>query len=202
MENRLPDNNWAPPMPFVLKLKGFVLAFIIFISGFFGICLTHFPGVVLLWPFSKTAWRYYTNFWSHTWFCWFLFCIEKINGTEFIVTGDEVPQHEFAVGISNHPSEADWLFYFAFANRYHTIGHQKIVLKDLIRKLPGCGWATENMEFLFLGRNWAIDQPQIVWTCRQYLQFPYKLFVLLFPEGTDFTPRNTRKVLNLLKKMD
>eukprot|EP01114_Cavostelium_apophysatum_P019393 TRINITY_DN6240_c0_g1_i1.p1 TRINITY_DN6240_c0_g1~~TRINITY_DN6240_c0_g1_i1.p1 ORF type:complete len:383 (+),score=54.46 TRINITY_DN6240_c0_g1_i1:71-1219(+) len=198
----IPSNVWPPKMGRGSFWKGIFLAICFLISAFFGICLTHFPGLILIQPFSKNFWRYYRDFWAKTWFHWFIFCMEKINGVRFIVTGDEVPKNEFAFAFSNHPSEADWLFYFNVANRFHDAGHTKVVLKDVLRKVPGVGWAVDNMEFTFLGRNWKRDKPQIVHTCKSYLTHPYNLLILIFPEGTDFSPAKRERGLKYAQEQN
>jgi hypothetical protein len=50
----------------------------------------------------------------------------KINST-----GDEIPDQEASLIVSNHPSEADFLFWSAFAVRKGILGTMRIIAKDV-----------------------------------------------------------------------
>jgi len=112
---------------------------------------------------------------------------------EIVVTGEQFQPNESILVMSNHPSEADWLFFWSFANRWINAGRVRIVLKDIIGKAPGAGWVIENVDYLFLSRNWQKDKAKIYFTCNQLLQSSSKLLLFLFPEGTDFTPAKLQR---------
>lgn len=99
----------------------------------------------------------------------------------------------------NHRTRTDWIFLWA-ALYYHTsrnikfvIAPQipvKFVLKQSVRNIPGIGWIMQLCCYLFVKRNWRSDELLINGFINYYSRLkPYALNLLLFPEGTDFTPR-------------
>eukprot|EP01114_Cavostelium_apophysatum_P018668 TRINITY_DN5835_c0_g1_i3.p1 TRINITY_DN5835_c0_g1~~TRINITY_DN5835_c0_g1_i3.p1 ORF type:complete len:287 (-),score=25.61 TRINITY_DN5835_c0_g1_i3:13-852(-) len=193
-------NRWPDAMPLRFRLRGIFFAWCILISSIFGLPLFFLPAIILIRPFSQSLWRKYSTAVASTWFSSFLFLFEQWNGFEYHVTGDQIPSNEFCFAISNHPSEADWLFYWSLARRYHDMSRHRIVLKDIMRKAFGIGWAIEFMEFIFLARDWKEDKAQLVYSCRNFLTSPFPLFVLLFPEGTDFTLQKHKRSVEFAEK--
>lgn len=182
------SNIWPPPMPWRFKLRGIFFGWCILASSIVGVPLIYLPFIIFVRPFFPSLWRKFYQPICSSWFNAYLYFFENINGYEFNVTGDEIPKDEFCLAVSNHPSEADWLYYWSIVKRYHKTEHHKIILKDVMRKAFGVGWAIDFMEFIFLARDWKLDKSQIVYNCKQYLESGDSLFVLLFPEGTDFSP--------------
>lgn len=46
--------------------------------------------------------------------------------------------------------------------------------------------------FIYVGRNWKEDEPQMRFMAEKYLQLP-NLLLLIFPEGTDYSPEKHSK---------
>ena len=67
-----------------------------------------------------------------------------------------------------------------------------IVLKSVLRHIPGIGWAMQLLRYVFLARNWALDQYRIA-LCIRSLQRDGGMSMLLYPEGTDLSKTNIAK---------
>ncbi len=94
--------------------------------------------------------------------------------------------------IVNHFSRLDWILLWMLELR-HGWGSSKVaVLKDDLRHMPGPGWAMQFLRYLFVSRNWDVDQH----TMQQGLLSVCRdggASVLLFPEGTDRSANNVRR---------
>jgi hypothetical protein len=60
-----------------------------------------------------------------------VFILEKIYGCEIIISGDVLPPPERALIISNHPSEADWLYWPSIAVRNGILDRMRFITKDV-----------------------------------------------------------------------
>lgn len=74
------------------------------------------------------------------------------------------------------------------------LGHEKIILKEALKKVPFYGWAMQCFCFLFLKRRWEEDEQHITRVLSHHLGHEYPLQILLFPEGTDLSESNKKKV--------
>ena len=94
--------------------------------------------------------------------------------------------------IVNHFSRLDWILLWMLELR-HGWGASKVaVLKDDLRHMPGPGWAMQFLRYLFVSRNWEVDQH----TMRQGIASICRdggASMLLFPEGTDRSASNVRR---------
>jgi len=201
--------KWLPRMPWLVFLRGIFIASLFLFSSIFGIAVLFFSTRLLLKPFSERLFYRWCFFWANTWFKTFVFCQENINGQKIQYTGDYVPHKEFAIMISNHPSECDWLFFWSFSARKHLCSDYKIVLKKELSYFPGAGWAMFDLMFLFLGRQWETDKQQMRFMLHRYLQIysvdneveHRDLLLLLFPEGTDFSPLKKKKAIEYAQQI-
>jgi lysocardiolipin and lysophospholipid acyltransferase len=102
-----------------------------------------------------------------------------------------------SIVISNHPTDADWMFLWSLLYRVSHLSKLKIVLKASLKTPPLLGWHLSQSIHLFLTRNWAADQQKVVKFCdffrgndnpQHTAQSNANEFqLLLFPEGTDLT---------------
>ncbi|KAJ7296571.1 hypothetical protein O6H91_09G013500 [Diphasiastrum complanatum] len=113
--------------------------------------------------------------------------IEKINQTKVIFAGDRVPKGERVLVLCNHRTEVDWMYIWNLAVRKDRIGYVKYMLKSSVRNLPIFGWGFHILEFLFLDRKWEVDEPAIKTYASSFKDRRDPLWLILFPEGTDFT---------------
>ena len=76
----------------------------------------------------------------------------------------------------------------------------------MLRLPPGTGWAIESFNWLFLTRDWQKDKLQTIWntsgtfhlisslnSITGYVNDKYPLSMLIYPEGTDYTPAKSAK---------
>ncbi|CAJ1461114.1 unnamed protein product [Effrenium voratum] len=90
---------------------------------------------------------------------------------------------------SNHPTRIDWLFLWALPISLGRLPGLKIVLKEVLRKAPGFGWAMQCATYAFLTRgNRETDLATVDKVC--FLGSQHPLLLLLFPEGTDLSDEN------------
>ena len=65
--------------------------------------------------------------------------IELFCGTKIFIKGDKVPRDEAALIIMNHRCRLDWMFYFMVLLRNGRLEHEKIILRDDLKLVPGPG---------------------------------------------------------------
>ena len=70
----------------------------------------------------------------NTYFLPELFC-----GTKIFIKGDKIPRDESALIIMNHRCRLDWMFYFMVLLRNGRLDHEKIILRDDLKLVPGPG---------------------------------------------------------------
>eukprot|EP01118_Nematostelium_gracile_P011300 TRINITY_DN3987_c0_g1_i1.p1 TRINITY_DN3987_c0_g1~~TRINITY_DN3987_c0_g1_i1.p1 ORF type:complete len:376 (-),score=79.00 TRINITY_DN3987_c0_g1_i1:34-1161(-) len=190
--------DFPPPVPLFYRIKGIIAIFLFLLSAMFGITTFHFPFIILSLIYYP-LWDWYTALSTDTWFHFYVFYVEVINGIKFVITGEQIDPKENIIVMANHPSESEWLFFWSFAVRWHYSGALKVILKDTLRKVPGAGWVIDSNGYLFLGRDWSRDKEQIIYSCNRYLKSWQKSFLCIFPEGTDFSPVKLKKSLQFAK---
>ncbi|CAG9859637.1 unnamed protein product [Phyllotreta striolata] len=96
---------------------------------------------------------------------------------------------EHAYIIMNHTYEIDWLIGWMVADRIQLLGNCKAYAKKVIQYIPVLGWAWKCSEFVFLERNFEKDKETINKQITELAEHPDPMWLLLFPEGTRFTPK-------------
>ena len=76
-------------------------------------------------------------------------------------TGDEVPDRENVILVSNHQEMVDIPVLFSFAYAKRRLGDMKFFAKDIIKYVPGFGWGLLFLDCLFVKRNWTSDKEKI-----------------------------------------
>lgn len=89
--------------------------------------------------------------------------------------------------LSNHVSYLDWVVIYKLMYQFNMHGSLKFAAKKIVKSVPGIGWACWFGRFLLLAKRWDVDEANIAFMCREYVDsgtmgYPAKL--LLFPEGT------------------
>jgi lysocardiolipin and lysophospholipid acyltransferase len=64
--------------------------------------------------------------------------------------------------------------------RFGNLSHEKIILKEPLKKAPLFGWGMQHFNFLFIKRNWDADKSYMqkllnLYTSREY---PLQVFIL------------------------
>lgn len=65
---------------------------------------------------------------------------EKMSTMKLRVSGDTVERKDFGLVICNHPSEADWLFFWSVTNRWHSMSTTRVILKDVSAPMEKAHW--------------------------------------------------------------
>lgn len=118
-----------------------------------------------------------------------------------------LPQDESALWISNHPTELDWMFLWAWAARFSSLPRLKIVLKESLRAGGPWGWAMQLVGYLFLRRDKAHDEVHMKEVVAAHMDSTMGAHLLIFPEGTnlhestlkkshDFQQKNNKPIWN------
>ncbi|CBZ25451.1 conserved hypothetical protein [Leishmania mexicana MHOM/GT/2001/U1103] len=96
--------------------------------------------------------------------------------------------------IMNHHCRLDWLYTFMyFARTRGIISHIRYVMKEDLRHLPVLGWSMELLRYLFLSRNWESDKVYMKRMIDFYNATGDTPAILLYPEGTDLSPKNIQR---------
>ena len=103
--------------------------------------------------------------------------------------------------ISNHVIYADWLYlwWVAYTSKMH--GAMYIFLKDSLKWIPVLGWGMQLFGFIFLSRKWANDKERLEYRLSK-LAKEDPMWLLIFPEGTNFSANQVAKTLAYSKKRD
>jgi len=121
---------------------------------------------------------------------------ENIIGTELIVTGDNITQEmmgERALVILNHRTRLDWMFVLGFYLREGRLWNFRAIVKEQLKYMLPFGWPMQLAGFIFLARNWEIDQSYIEQVIGHLGRKQYPTQLLVFPEGTDKTENTSER---------
>ncbi|KAG5519783.1 hypothetical protein PMAC_000056 [Pneumocystis sp. 'macacae'] len=102
--------------------------------------------------------------------------------------------------IGNHQISTDWLYiwWIAYIRRIHDGIY--IVLKDSLRKIPIVGWGMKTFGFIFLSRSWSKDRHKLENHLEHLSLQNESMLLLLYPEGTNFSPNTKPKSVIYAKK--
>lgn len=107
-----------------------------------------------------------------------------------------------AIIIANHQIYSDWLYlwFIAYLNDCHD--HLFIIMKDSLRKIPILGYGMKNYSFVFLSRKWETDYQHMKTQFNKICNLSNKVWMLIFPEGTNINNAHLIKSLDYAKKVD
>lgn len=115
----------------------------------------------------------------------------------------ELDFDERIVLIANHQLYLDWIYLWwaAYAARMH--GAIYIILKESLKHIPLIGWGMQYYGFIFLARNMATDKPRFEHRLQRLSESDdWPLWLLIFPEGTNYSPKSLKKSEAFSKKVD
>ncbi|MBX7147999.1 1-acyl-sn-glycerol-3-phosphate acyltransferase [bacterium] len=144
-------------------------------------------------PFSQPVFRKINRFIANTWWGMCVLWAEKINGTQVIISGDNVPVKENAIVIINHQNMTDILVLLKYALTKQRLGDLKWFVKKSLQKVPGVGWGLNFLDALFIRRNWMDDQQLIEETFATLIQYKVPMWIISFVEGTRSRPHKIAK---------
>jgi 1-acyl-sn-glycerol-3-phosphate acyltransferase len=67
------------------------------------------------------------------------------------------------------------------------------VLKDSLKRVPLLGAGMQLLAFIFLARNWAVDEASLSRGVRYSAKMKPRFALLLFPEGTNVSADNLQR---------
>ncbi|KAH9289724.1 hypothetical protein KI387_033841, partial [Taxus chinensis] len=80
------------------------------------------------------------------------------------------------------------------------LGYIKYILKSSVRNVPIFGWGFHILEFILVERKWELDKPVIESMLSTFMDPQDPLWLVLFPEGTDFTEQKCRRSQQFAKE--
>lgn len=118
--------------------------------------------------------------------------LETFGGMEFVITMDDqlsednmlFPINEQVLLICNHRTEIDWIFFWNLSMRFNCHGRIRVMMKSIIRCLPGPGWAMLMLDYPYISRKWDTDQGRIKSQIDSYKKAAMGYWLCMFPEGT------------------
>lgn len=143
---------------------------------------------LLLWPFSRHAFRRVNRNIAQAWWGMSVLWAEKFHGVKPVFTGDEIPPAENAIVVANHQQMPDIVALMMLGWRKKRLGDMKWFVKDSLKFVPGMGWGLLFLDCVFLKRSWDKDENRIRQTFAKFRQNQIPLWLMSFPEGTRFTP--------------
>jgi 1-acyl-sn-glycerol-3-phosphate acyltransferase len=144
---------------------------------------------LLLWPFSRAAFRKANRTIAH---CWWGLCViwaERVNHIVPEFSGDVVPEKENALVVANHQQMPDIVALMMLAWPKKRLGDLKWFVKDVIKYVPGVGWGMLFLDCVFLKRAWDKDEARIRGTFAKFTVNKIPVWLVSFPEGTRITPK-------------
>eukprot|EP00091_Calanus_sinicus_P020608 TRINITY_DN5725_c0_g1_i1.p1 TRINITY_DN5725_c0_g1~~TRINITY_DN5725_c0_g1_i1.p1 ORF type:complete len:198 (+),score=30.64 TRINITY_DN5725_c0_g1_i1:138-731(+) len=94
---------------------------------------------------------------------------------------------ENAIILMNHHYELDWLYCWMVADRVGMVGNCRSFIKESLKYLPILGWAGNFNDDLYIKRNLEKDKNRMQRKLKELTEFPYPVWLHLFPEGTRYT---------------
>lgn len=161
-----------------------------------GYVVLYCPALPLL-VVSNKLYRFYTDAVFALWQYYPTVLLDKLCGCKVTVYGDPIRSNETSILIMNHRTRTDWNFlwpclYYATEGKNRYRYSTKFIMKDAIRHVPGSGWSMQLSLCLYIKRNWTSDKYSFAKVADYIASLNYKCCLMLFPEGTDMTPRTKR----------
>lgn len=177
------------PLTLLRVIRGVLCLVVLLTTAFTTLVFLTPVSFVILRLFSIHYSREATSFLFGHWLAMWPLLFEKINKTKVLFAGDSVPPRERILLISNHRTEVDWMYMWDLALRKDCLGYVKYILKSSVRNVPIFGWAFYILEFILIERKWELDKPVIESMLATFKDPRDPLWLVLFPEGTDFTEK-------------
>lgn len=64
---------------------------------------------------------------------------ELVHGVKVVITGDKPIRNDVALIVMNHRCYFDWMFYWSVLVRYGKLCYLRVVMKDILKYIPGIG---------------------------------------------------------------
>ncbi|XP_033211115.1 1-acyl-sn-glycerol-3-phosphate acyltransferase gamma-like [Belonocnema kinseyi] len=184
-------------MGMLANFKQSLVVHLLFAITFFtsGLIINFFQCILFfgLRPFSKYLYRKINYYLCYSFYSQLVFMAEWWADLEIVLYSDkeEFKKYygkEHAYCVMNHSYEIDWLVGWVFCERINILGNCKAYAKKSIQYVPTLGWAWKFAESIFLERSWEKDKETIDVQIKELTDYPDPIWLLLFAEGTRFTP--------------
>jgi len=145
-------------------------------------------------PCSKYLYRKINYYLCYSFYCQLVFMAEWWAGSDLVLYIDKEDfdkyfGNEHGYLLMNHSYETDWLIGWLLCDRVRLLGNCKAYAKKSIQYIPTLGWAWKFAESIFLERSWEKDKQNIKGQIKELVEYPDTMWLLLYPEGTRFTPK-------------
>ncbi|CAG0886872.1 unnamed protein product [Cyprideis torosa] len=107
---------------------------------------------------------------------------------------------ETAILVMNHTWEVDWIFSWVVCDYFKILGNAKCYAKTMLKYVPVIGWTWTLSDFVFLQRDWDRDKEVIARSLRNLLSYADPVWMLIFAEGTRFTPEKHAQSVEVAKR--
>lgn len=156
-------------------------------------------------PVSKYLFRKLNYYVCYSLYSQLVFLAEwwSCSDVEVYIDQDDLKKYfgnEHALLVLNHTFDVDWLIGWIFCERVRVLGNCKAYAKKSIQYVPTMGWAWKFSESVFLERSWDRDKDVIGRQVAEIANYPDPIFLLLFAEGTRFTPEKHKASLVFAKE--
>ncbi|KAF2269127.1 acyltransferase-domain-containing protein [Lojkania enalia] len=178
-----------------------------FLSGVLAISASQFLGA----PLKLIDPQFYEGYMAYTKECfailitcltqWWAPTVVRVSGDSSMLgqlqqRKDGSLQCNFAnrmVLMANHQLYTDWLYlwWIAYTNNMH--GFIYIILKESLKNIPIIGWGAQFYNFIFLARNWEVDQQRFKQHLAQLNKPNDPMWLIIFPEGTNLSQTTREK---------
>ncbi len=178
------DASWP------VRTARLVRALPVVVIGFVSLLLFNVAqtGSLILLPFSRPAFRRLNRWCANTWWGWCVTASQRLNGTDVVTTGDDLPMAENALIIANHQQMPDILALMTLARSKERLGDLKFFVKYALKWVPGLGWGMQFLGCPFLRRDWTTDRELIHCTFNTITEEGIPVWLVTFVEGTRSTP--------------
>lgn len=185
-------------MGLVTAVKRSSLIHLMFAITFFtsGLIINFFQCILYfgLRPFSRYLYRKINYYLCYSIYSQLVFMAEWWSGSDvtLYIDKDDFEKYygkEHGYLLMNHSYEVDWLIGFILCERLQLLGNCKAIAKKSIQYIPTLGWSWKFGEGIFLERSWNKDKDTIGNQIRELADHPNSIWLLLYAEGTRFTPR-------------
>lgn len=127
----------------------------------------------------------------YSWAAW-QYVLEELSEVKPVFSGDNIPEGESAIVISNHASFTDFMLLHALALRKNMLANCKYFAKDSLKWLPGFGWGIWMMGHILLKRDWQKDQQSILETFADIKNTKLPIWLVSFVEGSRITTKKLK----------
>ncbi|XP_071455483.1 1-acyl-sn-glycerol-3-phosphate acyltransferase gamma-like isoform X2 [Hetaerina americana] len=160
---------------------------------------------VFIRPVSKHVYRKVNYYLEYSLYSELVFLCEWWSGSDIklYINKEEFIKYygkEHGYLVMNHTYEIDWMVGWMFCERIGVLGNCKSYAKKVIQYVPTIGWAWKFAESIFLERDWDKDKETIGKQIKELVEYPDPIWLLLYAEGTRFTPEKHKASLEFAKE--